>query len=494
MSDPGHVVILGAGPAGLATGHELVANQASVTVLERNDYVGGLCRTVEDRGYRFDLGGHRWFTKNEHLNNWFRRLMEGELVMVERISRIYYAGKYYMYPVAFADVVKNAGPVTILKAGFAFVWALIRYAGFNKPVRNMKDAYTAQFGSTLYEMFFRRYTEKVWGKPCEQLSSDWVSQRSRGLSIWTVAREALANRKSQVTSLIEEFMYPRVGYMRIPERMAEVIERAGSRVMRNATVRSIDYHGANDLEVHFETPAGVQSVRGAHVVSTIPLGLLVRILTPKADEAVLEAAKSLEFRDLITVNLMLRKRRVSKDTWLYVQDESILFGRLHEPKNWSKAMVPDADHTSLVLECFCTFGDPIWSLSDDDVARRCVADLVQKLRFIDAADVEGWSVVRTRHAYPVYDLQYASKLRKINEWLQGFKGLHIVGRGGTFRYNNADHSIEMGLLLGRRIMGAEVDHMEVNTEQEYQEEIRSTDTKRDHYELKPEPVTSRSVH
>ena len=290
---PLHVVILGAGPAGLATGHELVANGVAVTVLERNPYVGGLCRTVHEDGYRFDLGGHRWFTKNEDLNNWFRRLMEGELVMVERISRIYYNGKYYMYPVEFGDVIKNAGPVTIVKAGFAFLWAAIRYAGFNRPIRNMKDAYTAQFGSTLYEMFFRRYTEKVWGKPCEELSSDWVSQRSKGLSIWTVAREALSNRKSKVQSLIEEFMYPRDGYMRIPERMAEDIETAGQRVLLSSPVKGIVIHGPRDIEVTYGTPEGDRSIRANHVVSTIPLSLMAQIVTPKADEAVLKSrAKS----------------------------------------------------------------------------------------------------------------------------------------------------------------------------------------------------------
>src|SRR4030095_15977464 len=176
-SDAVHVVILGAGPAGLATGHELAAHGVKVTVLERNSYVGGLCRTVHEGGYRFDLGGHGWFTKNEDLNNWCRRLMEGELVMVERISRIYYNGKYYLYPVEIGDVVKNAGPAPLVKAGMAFIWASIRYAVMNHPIRNMKDAYTAQFGSTLYQMFFRRYTEKVWGKPCEELSADWVAQR-----------------------------------------------------------------------------------------------------------------------------------------------------------------------------------------------------------------------------------------------------------------------------------------------------------------------------
>jgi len=480
-SPPMHAVILGAGPAGLATAHELTKHGATVTVLERNHYVGGLCRTVHDQGYKFDLGGHRWFTKNEDLNNWFRRLMEGELVLVERISRIYYGGKYFNYPVAVGDVIEKAGLLTIVKAGLSFLLALIRYGALNRPIRNMKDAYTAQFGATLYEMFFRHYTEKVWGRPCEELSADWVAQRSKGLSIWSVAREALSTRKTRVTSLIEEFMYPRDGYVRIPERMAEEVRGAGNEVLLNAAVKGVVYHGPNELEVLYDTPGGERSIRANHVVSTMPLGILAQIFSPRADETVLKAARSLDFRDLITVNVKLRKKQVSRDTWLYVQDADIIFGRLHEPKNWSKAMVPDDEHTSLVLECFCTIGDEIWSLSDDEVAKRCIRDLTEKLRFIDEREVEGWNVVRTRHTYPVYDLEYARKLEVVKGFLKQFCGMHIVGRGGTFRYNNADHSIEMGLLLARKLLGHDVDPMEVNTEQEYQEEIRSTKIRRDHY-------------
>lgn len=480
-----HVVILGAGPAGLATGHELVANGSSVTVLERNDYVGGLCRTVHAHGYKFDLGGHRWFTKNEHLNSWFRRLMEGELVLVERISRIYYDGKYYLYPIAIGDVVRNAGPWTIFKAGLAFIAAAFRYGVLNAPIRNIKDAYTAQFGATLYRMFFEQYTQKVWGLPCEQLSADWASQRSKGLSVWSLAREALSAQKTEVKSLIEEFMYPRDGYMRIPERMAEDIVAAGQRVIVGATVKGIVYHGPNDIEVRYQTRDGLQSVRAQHVVSTIPLGALATMIDPAAPPPVVEAARGLTFRDLVTVNLMLRRKQVSRDTWLYVQDADILFGRLHEPKNWSRAMVPDDEHTSLVLECFCTAGDQVWTMSDDEVARRCVHDLVHKLGFVAEDEVEGWTVIRTRYAYPVYDLQYQGKIDVIRQFLAGHAGVHIVGRGGTFRYNNADHSIEMGLLLGRRILGDDVDPLDVNTEQEYQEVIRPDDKHRVQYELKP---------
>jgi protoporphyrinogen oxidase len=482
MNDPGHVVILGAGPAGLAAGHELSLNGARVSVLERNDYVGGLCRTVHYKGYKFDLGGHRWFTKNEDLNNWFRRLMGDEIVMVDRVSRIYYGGKYFFYPIRFSDIFKRTGPVTIVHAGLAFLWSALRQAVSDKPPGNMRDAYVAQFGTKLYDMFFRRYSEKVWGLPCEQLSADWVSQRSKGLSIWTLVREALVASREQVTSLIDNFMYPRDGYVRIPERMAEDIVAKGNRVMVGSGVSRITAHGPNDFEVFYKQADGEKSVRANAVLSTLPLGLLVQMLTPAAPANVVAAAKALVFRDLITVNAIFRKKQVSTDTWLYVQDEDVIFGRLHEPKNWSRAMVPDDEHTSLVLEVFCTRGDAVWQMSDQDIAKRCVQDLAEKLKFVKPEEFVDAAVVRTTHAYPVYDLQYAEKIALIKGWLAGFEGLHIVGRGGTFRYNNADHSVEMGLLLGRKLLGYHVDHLAVNTEPEYQE-IKQGDevSRRDHF-------------
>ena len=480
-----HVVIMGAGPAGLATGHELSGNGVRVSVLERNDFVGGLCNTNDHNGYKFDLGGHRWFTKNEDLNNWFRRLMGDEIVLVERISRIYYDGRYYTYPISILNVIKNAGMVTIVQAGFMYLKSALQFAVFNKPINNMKDAYVAQFGGKLYDMFFRRYSEKVWGLPCEKLSADWVSQRSAGLSIWTVIQEALLKTKSDNESLIEEFMYPRDGYVRIPQRMAQEIEESGpdNAISLQSTVTEITYGGPNDFEISYRDGHGAEhSVHATSVVSTIPMGVLARILRPACDQRVIEAAKGLTFRALLTVNIILKKQQVSIDTWLYVQDEDVLFGRLHEPKNWSKAMVPDQSTTSLVLECFCTEGDHIWQMSDEEVGLRCVDDLEKKLRFIEKSEVIDFSVVRTLQAYPVYDLEYASKLKVINDYLAGFEGLHIVGRGGTHRYNNADHSIEMGLLLGRHILGYDVDYMGVNTEPTYHEIKTSKKPERDHYQ------------
>ena len=469
----------------MATGHELSSNGTQVTVLERNDYVSGLCRTVEVDGYRFDLGGHRWFTQNEELNNWFRRLMKNEIVMVNRVSRIYYGGKYFNYPLSISDVVTKAGPLTIFIAGITFFKSLIVYSVFDKPVINMKQAYTKQFGSKLYEMFFKIYTEKVWGKPCEELSSDWVSQRSKGLNIVTIVREAIIHSKNKVISLVDEFMYPKKGFARICERLAEdILEVDDNKILLNSTVTEVVYHGPRDFEVIYTKDGNNSSVRSDSVVSTIPLGVLAQIIRPEANQKVIDAAKSMEFRDLITVNVMFKKQQVSKDTWLYLQDQDLIFGRLHEPKNWSIDMVPDDDHTSLVLEVFCSAGDELWSLSDDDVAKRCVDDLVDKLNFVKREEVDGWAVIRTRQAYPVYDLQYGEKTKIVNDFVAKFEGLHIAGRGGSFRYNNSDHSIEMGLMLGRKLLGLPVDHMAVNTESTYHEEKSMSGPQRDHYKSK----------
>lgn len=482
-----NVVILGAGPAGLATGHELSKhNTKRVTVLERNDFVGGLCNTREYKGYKFDLGGHRWFTKNEDLNKWFQRLMDGEYIWVERISRIYYANKYYSYPVSFGNVIKNSGVGTIIWAGITYMASALQFSVFNKPIKNMRDAYVAQFGSKLYDMFFRRYSEKVWGLPCEELSADWVSQRSAGLSIWTVIQEALLNAKSGAKSLIEEFMYPRDGYVRIPERMAEDIVAASpaNSVQLESTVTGIKYNGPNDFVVTYKDKDGNEHTEASStVVSTIPLGILPRLMDPPAPQEVIDAAASLVFRDIICVNVIVNKPQVSIDTWLYVQDEDVLFGRLHEPKNWSKAMVPNEETSSLVLECFCTRGDHIWSMSDEEIAARCISDLERKLKFLTADEVIDTFCVRALQAYPVYDMEYSPKIEKVTSYLNGIEGLYIVGRGGTHRYNNADHSIEMGLLLGQHLEGFEVDYLAVNTEPDYQEIVSGKEAERDSYKV-----------
>ena len=319
----------------MAAAHELSAEGVRVTVLERNNYVGGLAATFKHRGYKFDLGGHRWFTKNQSLNDWFRRLMEGELVLVDRISRIYHEGQYFNYPIRFKEILTQCHPLTIAGIAASFFWSSLKQAVLDQPIVNMEAAYTVQFGARLYRMFFQRYSEKVWGRPCTELSADWVAQRSRGLSIWALAREALLGSRKDVVSLIDQFMYPRDGYGRISDRMAEDIMAAGNQVLLQSQVTNLVYHGPGKIDVAYLRDGRKQSVQADNVVSTIPLGRLVLMLEPACGPSAADAARSLVFRDLITVNLILRKKRVSTDTWLYIQDQDIVFGRMHEPKNWS---------------------------------------------------------------------------------------------------------------------------------------------------------------
>ena len=465
------VAVLGAGPGGLAAAHYLASRGTPTHTFESNPYIGGLCVTLEQGGFRFDLGGHRWFTKNPELHQWLLRLMEGELVTVQRTSRIYFDRKFYNYPISPMNVLKNTGVINGAHAVLSYIKACLAGLVTSEPPANLKAAFTAQFGNQIFEQFFRRYTEKVWGRPCEEISADWASQRTKGLSLLTNILDALIKSRN-VVSLVDEFVYPRDGYQRICDRMAEDIEAKGHPIDLSSPVTSLIYDGPNDFRVVYKTPTGETEVKATEVISTIPLTHLVRMLKPACPPNVTEAAKALKFRDLITVTVMLRKQSVTSDTWLYVHDEKLLFARLHEPKNWSPALVPGDEFTSLVCECFCSHDEPIWAMTDEEISDRVISDLVNELGFIETDEVIDTCVVRTRRAYPIYDLEYKDRVKLLYDFVGRHKGLHAVGRGGAFRYNNADHSIEMGQLLAKRLLGEDTDHMSVNTKQEYLEEIR----------------------
>lgn len=466
------MVVLGAGPGGLSCAHELAEAGYQVTVLDRNDYLGGLSLTTEKNGFLFDLGGHRWFTKNEALNSWFKRLMDGRLVVVERTSRILFNGKYFDYPISIGNVLKTAGVWTSARCVLDYLLTWIRMRVAPTEIKSMKDAFVAQFGPKLYDMFFRRYSEKVWGRSCAEMSADWVSQRSKGLSIWTTIANALLKPKQKAQSLLETFLYPRVGYADICVRLAEVVEsKPGNKVRLLCDVKNVDVTEPKRPKVTFQHAGKSETIEADWVVSTIAFtNLLAHGLTPKPPQDVIDAAKTLEFRSVICVNLMLDMPRMTKDTWIYCHDDGLGFARLHEPKNWSPAMVPDQSKTSVVLEYFCTTGDETWRKSDDEIVAWAVADLC-KLGLITKDKVLGGFCVRAKEAYPVYGMGYDAKLQKMKDYIAPIERLAIVGRGGTFRYNNADHSVEMGLLTGQMIRGLvdKADIMRVNTDLEYGE-------------------------
>ncbi len=474
-----HTVIMGAGPGGLCSAYVLTKAGRAATVVEKAPFVGGLARTIRRPTpygeFRFDVGGHRWFTKNDELNELFREVIGDELLWVDRVSRIYFDGAYVDYPLKLTNALAAIGTATAARAVVDYAATRVRQRLSPRPILSMEDAYVDQFGPTLYRRFFQRYSEKVWGLPCSEMSGDWVAQRSKGMSILTAVKDAVVPSRGKVVSLIDRFMYPRNGFGRLSERMAEAVANAGNTVALNAGVLRVHRDGGRINAITVDDGEGrTQRIAGDAFVSSVPLTMLVQIMDPPAPAEVIEAARALTFRNIITVNLMLRRRQVTPDTWLYVHDRNILFGRLHEPKNWSPAMVPDDRYTSIVAEYFCSFGDAIWSMSDAALVAQTVRHLVEDLRFISADEVIDGFCVRAPRAYPSYVLGYHAPLATLKQFIGGFENLQIIGRYGTFRYNNTDHSIETGLLAAKNLLGERHDLDRVNADLEYHELKRVT--------------------
>jgi protoporphyrinogen oxidase len=469
----GRTVIMGAGPAGLCPAYVLSKAGVPTVVLEKAPFVGGLARTIkrqtEHGEFKFDIGGHRWFTKNEELNDVFREVVADELLWVNRISRIYFDGRYVDYPLKISNALQAIGPVTAAKAMADYGRTRLARRLKPRPIRSMEDAYIDQYGPTLYKLFFQRYSEKVWGLPCDQMSGDWVSQRTKGMSIMTAVKDAIVPSKGKVVSLIDEFMYPRDGFGRFSERMADAVTGLGNEIRLGTGVERVHRQGNRVAAVTVSTERGMERVEGENFISSIPLTLLAQIVEPAAPADVLAAAKSLTFRNVITVNLMLKKKRVTNDTWLYVHDRNILFGRFHEPKNWSAAMVPEGDYTSLVIEYFCSFGDEIWAMTEEQLVERSIRHLIEDMHFITRDEVIGGFAIRAPRAYPSYTMGYESAVKKVKDYIGEMENLQIVGRYGTFRYNNTDHSIETGLLAAKNILGEHHDLDRVNADQDYHE-------------------------
>jgi protoporphyrinogen oxidase len=466
-------LIMGAGPGGLCSAYVLSKAGLPVTVVEKAPFVGGLARTIhkqtEHGEFKFDIGGHRWFTKNDELNELFREVVADELLWVNRISRIYFDGKYVDYPLKISNALKAIGPVVAAQAMADYGRTRVQQKVKPTEVESMEDAYIDQFGPTLYKLFFQRYSEKVWGLPCDQMSGDWVSQRSKGMSLVTAVKDAVVPSKGKVVSLIDEFMYPAGGFGRFSERMADAITATGNEILLETGVERVHREGNRVTGVTVRTPNGTERLTADNYISSIPLTLLAKIVDPAPPADVLAAADQLTFRNIITVNLMLKKRQVTNDTWLYVHDRNILFGRFHEPKNWSPEMVPSDDYTSLVVEYFCSFGDHIWSMTEEELVEQTVKHLVEDLKFITPDEVIGGFTIRAPRAYPSYVIGYEKPLAKIKAFIDELENLQIIGRYGTFRYNNTDHSIETGLLAAKNILGEHHDLDRVNADTEYHE-------------------------
>lgn len=474
---PGSTIVMGAGPAGLCSAYVLSKAGAPVTVVESAPFVGGLARTIkretEFGEFKFDIGGHRWFTKNDELNALFQEVVAEELLWVNRISRIYFDGKFIDYPLKFKSALTSLNPVTSVRAIVDYGVSMLRRKFTDQELLSMEDRYIDQYGETLYGLFFKNYSEKLWGRPCDQLSGDWVKQRTKDMSLWTAIKDAIIPSKGDVVSLIDEFMYPRDGFGRFSERMADTVTSSGNDVLLKHPVRKIVLEDNRVKGILVQTENGEELMEADNFISSIPMTVLCKITDPPAPDDVLEAANSLDFRDIITVNMMFKKPQVTNDTWLYVHDKNILFGRFHEPKNWSPAMVPGEEYTSLVVEYFCSKGDHIWNMTDEQLVNQTVKHLVEDLRFVKPEEVIGGFTLRATKAYPVYGMGYEEPLTKMKDYIRSIENLQYIGRGGSFRYNNTDHSIETGLLAAKNILGENYDLEAVNADQEYHEEKKA---------------------
>jgi protoporphyrinogen oxidase len=471
------VVIMGAGPAGLTAAYELLKHEIAVTILEKDpSYVGGLARTVEHNGYRFDIGGHRFFSKNQEVEDLWTEILGTEMLTRGRLSRIYYRGRFFAYPIKAVNALSNLGPLEAIRCLASYGRARLQ------PIRDPKslqDWVRNQFGWRLYSIFFKTYTEKVWGIPTTELSADWAAQRIKSLDLWLVVRSALLPRRrpSQrgeiVTTLIDRFRYPRFGPGQIWERVAEISREKGHPVLFGQAVDQIKHERGQVRSVVTRTPSGQSEEHtGTEFISSIPMRELVARLEPAPPEAVRQAAQSLSYRDFITIALMINRADVFPDNWIYIHDPSVKVGRIQNFKNWSPAMVPDQSKTCLGLEYFCFEGDGLWTSDDATLVELARKELAQ-LGICSPGDVFDGVVVRQRKAYPVYDDAYQAHVDVVRDYLQNhLKNLHLVGRNGMHKYNNQDHSMMTALLVARNIAtGSSYDPWNVNADAVYHEDV-----------------------
>lgn len=478
-----HVVIMGAGPAGLTAAYELVVHQhVAATVLEKDPrYVGGISRTIEQDGYRFDIGGHRFFSKSTEIEDLWTEIMGEDLIVRPRLSRIIYKGKYFDYPLKAFNALFNLGPVETLLCIASYMRACI--APTRRP-KTLEEWVTNQFGKRLFNIFFKTYTEKVWGISTKELSADWAAQRIKGLNLLEAIKNALLPQKSKkdgavIKTLIDEFRYPRRGPGELWERAAEIIGQQGYPVLMGREVVSIQHDGSQVTGILTQDIDGNTSIeRGTHYISTLPMREMVHAFEPPLPPEIRQAADKLKYRDFLMVAMIVDKAEIFPDNWIYLHDPDVIAGRIQNFKNWSPDMVPDLSKTCLGLEYFCFEGDGLWTANDADLVKLGSQELV-KLKLCKSEEIVGGVVARQPKAYPVYDDEYKTHVRTIRDYLEAHvPNLQLVGRNGMHHYNNQDHSMMTALCAARNIaLNANLDPWSVNTDAEYHEGTRDTEDK-----------------
>ncbi len=469
---PETAVIIGGGPAGLTAAYELQRRSERVrpVVYEADRIVGGISRTESHNGYRFDIGGHRFFTKVPEVEEMWHEVLGDDFITRPRLSRIYYRDKFYAYPLKLFNALWNIGPYEASRI-------LLSYAKWKVRPWQTEETFEQwvinRFGGRLYMHFFRSYTQKVWGINPKRIRADWAAQRIKNLSLPKAIWNAISGA-NDTASLIEEFQYPRLGPGMMWEKTADLVAERGGEVHLESAVTRLHRTGSRVTGIDVRSGDGgtieTRHVEGDHFVSTMPLRELVHAFDPAPPDEIVEAADRLKYRDFLIVTLVLSQADPFPDNWIYVHSEKVKVGRIQNFRAWSPEMLPNQDTASIGMEYFCQAGDGLWTMSDTDLRALAGAELEQ-LGLASATEVIDAAVIRQPKAYPVYDADYQEALETVSGWIKGLENFQTVGRNGLHRYNNQDHSMLSAMLAARNILGEDHDVWSVNVDRAYHEEF-----------------------
>ena len=465
------VVIMGAGPAGMACAMELYDAQRKTIILEKDEKVGGLAKTLEfkegDDIFRTDIGPHRFFSKNQYLYTFIEGLLKEKWILVSRKTRQFIDGKFYDYPIKAVQAFKNIGPIRAFGMGVSYLVAVLQYKVFKKKINSFEDYVVANFGRKLGEFNMINYTEKIWGIPASTIHADWATQRIQGLNLLSALANAIFKKKEDSPkSLVDSFYYPQYGTGLIYETIAGKIAQQGHEIFTRSYPTAILHENDRITEVEYSKQGTLERFSPEHLVSSIPLTHFVSLLSPQPPREVLDAVSKLEWRSQVYLFVTLNKEQVTDDNWIYFPNRDIPFGRISEMKNFSADMAPK-DKTSLMIEFFVTEGDDMWNATKEELFE-LVLPIFERLGFFTRAEVRNYYTFKKTHVYPVYNVHYIEQLEVIKNYLDRFENLYYIGRPGRFRYNNQDHSLEMGIMAAKSILdGVRYDFDTIGTEKEY---------------------------